>query len=404
MKHKIISLCVFTLMAITQGYSGVTLTVPDVNIVQGGTSSVVIYFDLGKQAYTAFQLDIAYPEGISSVNDDNDCPAFLEGDVYNKEHNVSSIYTVKGLNRFQCFSINSVPFTAQSGTLLILPIKAQKSMAEGTYQATISPIEFVQTDATPDRPAPITFNITVTKCVVLDELSTMAPTAATDVNVQVKRTIKANEWSTICLPFAMSEAQMKAAFGNDVQLGDFVGYEKKEDGENIVGITVKFKTVKAIEANRPYVIKVSEAISEFLVDGVTVTPVDEPCIEYDNGKTGHQRVVLSRFVGTYVAGVKLADLVAGGYYPIFLNGGKFWYASESTKTMKAFRAYFDFYDVLASVEENSVKMFIDVESESTQIDELIPETSNETIYDLSGRRVSKVERGIYIVNGKKILK
>ena len=30
--------------------------------------------------------------------------------------------------------------------------------------------------------------------------------------------------------------------------------------------------------------------------------------------------------------------------------------------------------------------------------------TNATIYDLSGHRVEKVQRGIYIVNGKKVLK
>ena len=41
--------------------------------------------------------------------------------------------------------------------------------------------------------------------------------------VRVKRTINANEWSTICLPFAITAEQVKGVFGDDVQLGDFTG-------------------------------------------------------------------------------------------------------------------------------------------------------------------------------------
>ena len=146
---------------VPQGNGGVKLTVPEVDIAPGGTSYVVVYFDLGTPIHTAFQLEIAYPEGISSVGDNNGNPEFIEGDAYSETHNISSVYTEKGLDRYQCFSANNEPFSAQSGTLLILPIKANKSMVKGIYQATISPIEFVQTDATPDRPVAITFNIKV---------------------------------------------------------------------------------------------------------------------------------------------------------------------------------------------------------------------------------------------------
>jgi len=56
--------------------------------------------------------------------------------------------------------------------------------------------------------------------VVLDETSTTAPKASNGaVDVLVKRTIKANEWSTICLPFTMTETQVKTAFGDDVRIG-----------------------------------------------------------------------------------------------------------------------------------------------------------------------------------------
>ena len=147
--------------AVPQGNGEVTLTVPEVGITPGGISNVIIYFNLGTPTHTAFQLEVAYPEGIGSVSDHDGNPEFIKGDAYSETHNISSVYTEKGQDRFQCFSANSEPFSAQSGTLLILPIKANKAMAKGIYQATISPLEFVQTDATPDRPDAITFNIKV---------------------------------------------------------------------------------------------------------------------------------------------------------------------------------------------------------------------------------------------------
>ena len=83
---------------------------------------------------------------------------------------------------------------------------------------------------------------------VLDELSTEAPEAATGIDVRVRRTIKANEWSTLCLPFAMTAEQVTAAFGNEVKVGDFTGCTVDDETGNI---TVNFTEVTSIEANHP---------------------------------------------------------------------------------------------------------------------------------------------------------
>lgn len=401
MKRKLISFCLVALFGIAGARGGLTLTVPEVSIARGGTSNVVIYFDFGTQPYTAYQFDIAYPEGISSVADGEGCPSFIPGDIYTTEHVVSSIYTPQGLDRFQCFSPGSKPFTAQSGTLLILPVKAQKNLAEGTYQATISPIEFVQTDATPDRPEPVTFNIIVNSQVVLDETSTLSPAAASGVEAVVRRTIKADEWSTLCLPFAMTEAQVKEAFGNDVKLADFTGTETEHDAsEHVKGITVNFESTNAIEANHPYIIKVSQPVSEFMVSGVDVVPDEEAaCIEFDNGRTDSRRIVYSGFYGTYRAGTVLNK------YTLFLHDNLFWYSTGETK-MKAFRAYFDFLDVLTEVEEAGVKILAVIDGMATSIGSLAPALplGEEATYNLAGQRVGKSYKGIVVENGRKTIK
>lgn len=393
MKRYILSFCAALVLAASQGFAGVTLTVPDVEITQGGTANVVIRFDLGASSYTAYQLDIAYPEGISAVNDTDGNPAFVLGDAYAKGHTVSSFTTSGGQSRFQCFSIDSDPFTRQSGTLLTLPIKALKSLALGTYQATISPIEFVETDATPDRPEAVTFNITVWRTVVLDETSTLPPTAATDVDVVMRRTIAANEWGTICLPFAMTEAQVKSAFGQDVKLGDFTGYDATEDAAgNVVGIAVNFTDATAMEANHPYIIKVTTAVQEFTAEGVDIAPADDPTV----ARVQRTRKQWSEMTGTYVAGTTLPAEV------LFISGGQFWYSAGRTK-MQAFRAYFDFSDVLSDVEGSGIKMFFDgVETGIGNIEN--SKLSNSKCYDLGGRQIAEPQqRGTYVVNGRKVL-
>lgn len=392
MKKRILSLCVVVLISIVHAFGGVTLTVPDVKIVPGGTSHVVINFDLGANTYTAYQFDIAYPAGISSENDNSGSPAFVKGEIYDSEHTVSSIYTTTGLSRFQCFSVNTKPFTAQSGTLLVLSIKAEKSLAQGTYQATIAPIEFVETNANPDRPEALTFNIVVSNQVELDETSTVAPVTATGVNVKVKRTINANEWSTICLPFAMTEAQVKTAFGNDVQLGDFNGYETVETGKEVTSISVKFETATAIDANHPYIIKVSAPITEFSANNVNIS-LEEPIV----AAVVRNKKQWSEMIGTYVA-----NTVLGEDDPVlFLSDNKFYYAVGKTK-MKAFRAYFDFYDVLSEVENAASRIMIAFDDQITGISSVENGKENmESYYSMSGQRVTIPAKGLYIQKGKK---
>lgn len=90
----------------------------------------------------------------------------------------------------------------------------------------------------------------------LDETSAMVPTESeNNIKVNVKRSINANEWSTICLPFAMTTEQIKDAFGDNVILGDFNGCVTSYDAtDNVVGIKVNFTNTEVIMANHPYII------------------------------------------------------------------------------------------------------------------------------------------------------
>ena len=237
-------------------------------------------------------------------------------------------------------------------------------------------------------------------CIVLDENSTDAPNEASGVDVIVKRTLNAGEWSTICLPFAMTTEQMKEAFGEGVQVKDFTGYEVT--GES--SISVKFRNVTSMEACHPYIIKVEEAVTEFTVDGVDIVVSDDPRVSYGMG-SGNKRK-LSDFVGTLVADFNFYENATNT--PLFLSGGQFWYASEQTQTMKAFRAYFDFDDDFADEATSRISMEF-VDNEQVGVDSAIMNneqcTMNNEVYDLQGRKVenSQLQVGLYIKNGKKII-
>ena len=238
---------------------------------------------------------------------------------------------------------------------------------------------------------------------LLDETSTTAPAASSgEVNVRVNRTINANEWSTICLPFAMTAEQVKTAFGNDVQLGDFTGYDTVESNGKVVGLKINFNKVTAIAANHPYVIKVSSGITQFTADNVTIAPEVEPCVEYDNGQTGKKRVVWGTFTGTYVADYAIP--YSGEGVSLFLSGNKLYYASAKTKHMKAYRACFWFSDILSTTGDASAPItmsFNDVTGISVSTNS--QSVRNEGWYTIGGVKLSAepTQKGLYIHNGNK---
>lgn len=259
------------------------------------------------------------------------------------------------------------------------------------------------------------FYLTVPGRTIISETATELPVDKAGADVRVIRTIKANEWGTICLPFAMNEEQVQAAFGTDVLLGDFTGCKVsyEDDEETVEGIEVKFEAATAIEANHPYIIKVSTDISEFEVDGVDVH-AEEASVDCDEQKVkvgGKIYRFYNSFVCNYVAGFTIPEQC------LFLGGGLFWY-SVGLSTMKGLRCYFNFYDVLPEASEAGVRMTIAYDDGTTTEINDLPLTSPceggkmgaGVWYDMQGRRITpcppngaEMHKGIYICNGRKYI-
>lgn len=352
-----------------------------------------------EKLYSGFQMVLELPDGVRTLKDEDGAPLFIKGDCYDDSYTFSSNY-LNGTDRFAALSLQSKPMTGTEGQLLSIPVVCDADLEVGTVlQATLHGISFGKTDGqtTIDMPD-VTFSITVgNPWITLDENSeTLPPTTDEEVEILVKRTIRANQWNTICLPFAMTEAQVKEAFGEDVQLAEFLEYEANDD---LTEIAVIFESALLNEdgfmANYPYIIKTSQDISEFIVTSILETNEDDTFVEFTNGRTGSRKEVYGTFYGTLRAGQHLQD------NHLFLNQGNFWY-STGNNTIKAFRGYFDFVDILSSKESASnVRMIIG--GSETAIESLAGVDENNTLYDLQGRKVKTPNGGVYINNGKKII-
>lgn len=231
--------------------------------------------------------------------------------------------------------------------------------------------------------------------VTLDENSTDYPAGQRGVDVTMQRTLNSGKWSTICLPFAMTAEQVTSCFGNDAELAHFTGYDTETDGGgNLTGLTVNFTETTAMEANHPYLLRVQNNISEFTVENVSLIPVETPSVAYSNGS----------FIGTYVAATTIPE------NSLFVSDNNFWYSTGST-TMKAYRGYFSFDDVLTDLTgQSSSRIRFVIDNETAGIDELNADNSlfdnrrTDAVYNLQGRQVRQPGKGIYIINGKKTLK
>lgn len=400
---------IFMLLTALAAYCGGALAdgleVKDVNISQGGEATLEIALENPVTEFAAFQFNVELADGITVATNDKGKFVYEKGARLDEEFSLSLSQPDALVNTYRVlgYYTETQPIPSTTGAIVKITIKADATLAIGTtHVCKLSAINLTEANETKHTPDDITFNVKITEktYTILDETSTTAPVASGGpVDIQVKRTIKANEWSTLVLPFDMTEAQLKEALGSDVKLAEFEDYEAEYTGDDVTGLTVNFVATDLTEGfygNYPYLVKTSKDITEFIVTS-TIDPDEEGAVaEYDNGKTGKQRKVLGSLIGTYHAGDAIP---ADG---LFLNGNKFWYSTGGTK-IKAFRAYFMLNDVLSNGAEAKVRFMVD--EDAAAIEGITPDMENGVWYTLDGRQLNgkPTEKGVYIVDGKKVL-
>lgn len=350
-----------------------------------------------------FGFDLYLPEGVTVALEDEFPMVELstERTTTKKTNSFDAAFQSNGCLRVLAASTNASVISGNDGEVCLVTINVAANKTAGEYPVYLRNIAISDSQAHSHRTDEVETTITITAAdtrTILDETSTTAPESANDVDVRVKRTIKAGEWSSLCLPFSMTAEQVMTTFGDDVQLGDFNGCDIDE---NTNDITVKFNDATAIEANHPYIIKVSSNITEFTVDGVDIAPEDDPAVDKDEVTTGsgrNKKTTYNSFIGTYVANTTVPD------YALFLSNNKFWFSTGNTK-MKAFRAYFDLASSGAEYPDPSAaRVILSFDEGTTSIRNINSNRSDEhVVYNLNGQQVRVRTKGLYIKNNKKIV-
>ena len=194
----------------------------------------------------------------------------------------------------------------------------------------------------------------------------------------------AGVWNTLVVPFDMAIP---------------TGWTVKEPTE-FDGSTLTFGDASSIEAGKPYIVKPTEAVTSFSATDVTLKK------DLDNTTVGTGTTVT--MTGTYDQIAAIDHSTQENYVIGIKNGVSALYKVNSDVSLKPFRAYFTVAGV-AGVKANVIGLNFDYETnitehfESIQNSECIMLNEAGAMFDLSGRRVSKAQKGLYIVNGKKVM-
>lgn len=209
-------------------------------------------------------------------------------------------------------------------------------------------------------------------------------------------------WYSICLPFSLTEDDIKKQFKGAV-FQCFNGVEQQDKTINL-----KFKKVTTTEAGKPYLIKpikdITAADLTFINKQIEqTTPVDVSyMLGSDANKTFTFKGVFSPFTTNseeladknikFLSGEKGLDLVSP-------NG---------TGTMKCYRAYFVFPGK-KSIVETEAKITNHDEATAVQPVKRQEAETEHVVFSISGQKVAKVKnasqlpKGVYIINKKRIM-
>ena len=384
------------------------VSVENLSIPQGKQAEMVVYFNFNENhEYVSYQFTIELPEGVSLVADEYGKVAVTLADNQPAALYTASLVASTGI--VSVYSDPSTPIAGSSGTLVRIPVEASAALEVGTnLTGRLKTVEFTKNTGSVRTPfADATINITIAEPrLVFDENSTFMPTftAGAKENVKMNRTIKANQWSTIVLPFTLTKAKAEAAFGSDVQLAEFSGFtvDYGDDEENVtpLGIALNFSTYtmsakKPMTGGKTFLIKTSSDITSFEADDCTLvaTVTDtEKTDEYDTA---------GKFTGSLVKTKVPAD-------GLFIAENKFWYSTGATN-IKAFRGWFELGAVLDKETDFGAKVAIFIDDIPTSIDGLDAVRRQGDVYTINGLYVGRnipterLKKGIYIVNGNKVV-
>lgn len=325
---------------------------------------------------------------VNTKNGSSTSTTFRNNDLRNYKDAILTINAAKGYlitkitmtgNRFLQLSLND-----NNGTW-------NKERQTGEWLGSSSSVSFTNLGSDDGNAVSYyTINIeyVAVKPVTLDEsqnnTETISGNADKTVNVKLTRTLKADVWNTFCVPF---DVTIEGSPLEGATIKQIASVTEKDDGAVINFVDA----LATLEAGKAYLVRTATAIVNPTFNGVTVknvTPTN--CSGNDN----------YQLIGIYSP----LNIDASLYGKVFgiNNQDKLAKVKENT-SIKGMRAYF----LLAN---SATAAKLNFGGELTGIDAVDNGEAVMTgkVYNLNGQYVGNslegLKKGVYVVNGKKVLK
>ena len=321
----------------------------------GETDYLTIALENGETDYTAFQFDLVLPAGLELSYYEGEPEIYIseEDDVYTarRDDHVVTYQVHSGFVRIICYSPSN-KVIATSGNLVDIYVTPSPYLKPGDIEVTLRDVSFSRTNATGN---------TVSEM----KLTGLTADAESTLNIKVSAT---NKYSTAVFPFDI----------NTIPAGLEVYSCNTTSGDNLV-LTKQSKAV----AYTPYILYAANGYS-----GTLSGAVDES--KYSAAVTDG-----------YLSGTVVPTEVSGGNgHYVMQNKGEgpmFYKVTDTSFSIPAGKCWL----TLPANLQGSVAFRLDG---TTGISEVKGESGEvKAVYDLQGRKVYTPSKGLYIIDGKKVL-
>lgn len=343
------------------------ITVNDVTLVPGSADTYQVEISLvGSKIYTAYQMDILFPPGVDVVVDeygpyvvlwDGDRCIYPKGRDGKLVHSLSSSYGVVSDKRLRisCRDDMNRVLTATSGKLLYFLVKASPYLKPGDVVLKVTNLDFITKE-----------NAQKYHC--KDQTLTLHATTESTATLSVSGS---SHYGTCVLPFAVSSLP-----------ADVKAYSAK--GLDDTGQLVVLDEVTQLAAYKPYILYSESGYTGSLSGTV------------DANKYGE--VVSDGLLRGAIAPQKCKD----GYVLQDLGEGAKFYAMDGVEFLiPEGKCWLEMPAAQASAPQYGIQI-----GATTAITApTTTPTAHGKIYTLDGKQVKTMQPGgIYVVNGKKVLK
>ena len=216
-----------------------------------------------------------------------------------------------------------------------------------------------------------------------------------------QRTLPNTEWNALYLPFEIPlselEADYEVAYFNDMH-----SYDRNRDGEiDELEMEIILIDEGTLHANHPYFIRATSDDAkdlELVLNDVTI------CETVNTQLTCSSVYTKFDLNGSYA---KKSAAELEGCYAISTEG--VWAPLADGTALNPFRFYLEITQLAGSPVKvsshalKSIRIRLNGQGDTTDIQEVPTTTTDAAVYDLSGRRVVNPGKGVYIVNGKKVM-